>query len=103
MTAESLLHVARVPGTIARRPIGPGTPQQLFDHPAVDIAAIIVPRVDDQPAAVVFSIEIAGEAVDILARHGAQMQIADLAVARLFDGVASAFLPIAIAQPGIAA
>ena len=56
--AEGVLHVPRRMAD-ARLPVEPGLAQQLLEDPAVDVAAAVVPHVDDQAVAIEHRIELA--------------------------------------------
>ena len=55
----------------ARLPVEPGLAQQLLEDPAIDVAAVIVADVDDQPVAVEDRVKLA-----LPLRHVARLPIA---------------------------
>ncbi|MNS66314.1 hypothetical protein D3C72_995230 [compost metagenome] len=97
MAAESVLHVRRWLHA-RRRPVSPGLAQQFFNDPAVDIAAVIAPHVDDQAFAVDVGVKIARERGDVIGAHGAQMQVADASLRGGSHLLGAAQFPVSIAQ-----
>src|SRR5438477_13148142 len=96
MATERVLHIpGRVAG--ARLPVEPRLPHQPLEEPAVDVAAVVVPNVDDQSIAVEGRIEVARPLSDVVSAHGAEVHVADVAVL-LPDGEAARVLPLRVAK-----
>ena len=97
MTPKCVLHVPRrVAG--ARLPVEPRLAHQPLEDPAVDVATVVVPNVDDEPLAVERGIEVAGPLRDVTAPHRPQMDVTDVAIALLLDGEAPRVLPFRVAE-----
>ena len=82
----------------ARLPVEPGLSQQLFEDPAVDIAAVVVADVDDQSFAIEDRIELTLPLRHVVAPHRAQVHVSDLASSCLFDGEPSGVLPFVVSH-----
>ena len=82
----------------ARLPEEPGLAQQLFEDPAVDVAAAIVADVDDQALAREDRVELALPLGDVAAAHRPQVDVADLALAGFLHGLTACELPFVVAE-----
>ena len=101
MAAECVLHV-RVRLACARLPVHPWLSQQSRENEAVDVAAAIVARIDDQALTVEYRIEIAEPRCDIARRHGAKMNIADPVLRQLVRSLTARKFPVAVTQRSFA-
>src|SRR4029078_10438452 len=97
MSAEGILHV---PGRAAnsRLPVEPGLPQELFENPAIDVAAVIVANVDDQAVTVEDRVELTLPLRHVARLHRAQMDVAKFALSRLLDRQPPRVLPFVVSD-----
>ena len=103
--AEGVLHVGvgRAAGGVAGLPPHPGAAQQAVEHPGIDVAAVVEAHVHDQSFAVELRVEVAGKVGDVLGAHGAQVQVADAALAGAVHRFHAAGAPVLVAQCRFAA
>src|SRR5947208_12802231 len=101
MATERVLHIpGRVAG--ARLPVEPRLPHQPLEEPAVDVAAVVVPNVDDEPFAVERRIEIPRPLGDVVPAHRPQMHVPDVVVSLLLDREPPRVLPFCITKVPLA-
>ncbi|MGA7635024.1 MAG: hypothetical protein WCB11_30020 [Terriglobales bacterium] len=62
----------------ARLPVEPSLAQQFAQYPGVNVAASVVPHVDDETLTVVDGIELPCPLLDVRRTHGAEMNISNL-------------------------
>src|SRR5262245_44646363 len=82
-TGELHVPIRRVAAPLA--PVHPGLAHQAAENPAVDVAAAVMANVYNETFAVEHGIEIARPFGEIPSAHGAQVYIADPAVAQPVD------------------
>ena len=84
-------------------PVEPGLAHELLEDPGVDVAAAVVADVDDQALAVEDRIEVLDPLRVVVAAHGPQVDVADLALAGLLDLEPAGVLPLGVAEVGLGA
>src|SRR5580704_8874026 len=97
MSSEGALHI---PGGSTRPalPVHPRFAEKLLEHPTVDIAAVVVTDVEYQALAVEDRVILFYKIIHVAGAHGAEVDIADIAIAIGFGLFASGQFPFAIAQ-----
>ena len=94
---EGVLHVPTgLAG--ASLPVHPGLTHQLLENEAVDVAAAVVPDIDNQALTVEDGIEVAVPLVDVVAAHRAEVDVPDLALAGGLDLHSACVLPVRVAE-----
>ena len=82
-------------------PVEPGLAHELLQDPGIDVAAAVVADVDDQALAVEDRVEVLDPFRVIVAAHGPEMDVADVALAGLLDLETPGVFPLGVAEVGL--